>query len=141
MIEPYDDIIRLPHHISAVRPQMPMTDRAAQFSPFAALTGYEDAVAETARLTESRIELDEAQKLRIGEKLALLQEHIGEAPAVTVIWFRPDKKKNGGAYTASSGTIRKIDELEQRLLMSDGTRIPMSDIYNIEGELLTALDP
>ena len=89
MIEPYDDIIRLPHHISAVRPQMPMADRAAQFSPFAALTGFDDAIGETGRLTDERIEMDEDARNILNMKLLVLIDHLNDRPEVTFTCFRP----------------------------------------------------
>ena len=131
----YDDIIGLPHHRSAVRPHMPLTDRAAQFSPFAALTGYESVITETARLTDQRIELDEDAKATITQKLQIIAERIRERPEITVTWFRPDEKKAGGAYLTVTGTVRRIDEYGRTILMTDGTRIPLCDVAALEGEL------
>ena len=131
----YDDIIGLPHHRSANRPHMPASDRAAQFSPFAALTGYEAVITETARLTDQRIELDEDAKTAIAQKLQLVMEHIQERPEITVIWFRPDGKKDGGAYVTVTGAVKRIDEYERVILMTDSTRIPICDVAALEGEL------
>ena len=128
----YDDIIGLPHHRSASRPHMPAGDRAAQFSPFAALTGYEAVITETARLTDQRIELDEDAKTAIAQKLQIVMEHIQERPEITVVWFRPDGKKDGGAYVTVTGTVKRIDEYERAILMTDSTRIPICDVAALE---------
>lgn len=136
----YDDIIHLPHHVSATRPQMPLLDRAAQFSPFAALTGYEAAIKETARLTEDRIELDETGKAVLNEKLRLLMERLNERPEIAVTYFRPDEKKSGGAYVTAAGPVRKIDEYERIIVMEDQTVIPIEQIYEITGQLFARLE-
>ena len=132
----YDDIIDFPHHRSATRPHMPLIDRAAQFSPFAALTGYEAVITETARLTDRRIELDEDAKAAITQKLQIILAHISEQPEITVTWFRPDEKKGGGAYITATGTVWRIDEYEKTILMTDGTRISICDMVALEGKLL-----
>lgn len=124
----YDDIIGLPHHRSATRPHMPPAGRAAQFSPFAALTGFEAVIAETARLTDGWIELDEDEKAVISRKLQTVMEHIRERPEITVTWFRPDGKKDGGAYLTVTGAVKRIDEYERIILMTDGTRIPIDNV-------------
>ena len=131
----YDDIIGLPHHRSAVRPHMPLADRAAQFSPFAVLSGYGAVIAETARLTDRRIELDEDEKTVIAQKLQIVAEHIRERPEITVTWFRPDERKEGGAYLTVTGAVRRIDGYDQAILMADGTRVPVCDVAALEGEL------
>ena len=123
MTHRYDDIIDLPHPVSKNHAAMPMTERAAQFSPFAALTGYGDAVAETARLTQERIELDESRKLQIGAVLARAQERIREQPEAVL--------KEGGSYVTVLGRIKKIDELAQTLSLTDGSRIPMADLVEL----------
>ncbi|MEG2421569.1 MAG: hypothetical protein RSB55_08455, partial [Oscillospiraceae bacterium] len=97
MRTPYDDMLHLPHHVSEKHPSMPMLDRAAQFSPFAALTGYDAAVKETARLTDRRVELDEGEKEAIDQRLTLVQERLPDPTEVTITYFVPDKKKAGGA--------------------------------------------
>ena len=125
----YDDIINLPHPTSARHPRMPMIDRAAQFSPFQALTGYGAAIAETARLTGQRIELAEEEKAVLDDKLRLLLETGGKA---VFTYFLPDDRKDGGAYVDAAGTIKKIDLLEGQLLLSDGTLIPIEDILEVE---------
>ena len=125
----YDDIINLPHPSPAKHPRMPMSDRAAQFSPFAALTGHGAAIEETARLTDRRIELTEEEKTVLDEKLRLLLETGGEG---MITYFLPDERKDGGAYVAKLGTIKKIDPLEGRVILTDRTAIPIKDILEIE---------
>ncbi|MDD3919735.1 MAG: hypothetical protein PHO41_00960 [Eubacteriales bacterium] len=136
----YDDIMHLPHPVSSVHPPMPQADRAAQFSPFAALTGYADAIDETARLTDARVELDEDGKSALDSRLQLLQNSIKAQPEVTVTYFQPDEKKTGGAYVTATGAVQKIDGYRRLLCMTDGTAIPINDIYAIEGELFYGLD-
>ena len=125
----YDDIIDLPHPTSARHPRMPMADRAAQFSPFAALVGHGAAIRETARLTDQKMELTEDEKAALDERLCLLLDTGGEA---VFTYFRPDEKKNGGAYVTAVGSIKKLDLLERRVILSDGTIIPVEDILGIE---------
>lgn len=110
MINPYDDIINLPHHTSVSRPHMSAHDRAAQFSPFAALTGYGSAIAETARLTDARVELDEYTKADLNEKLCIMQERIAQQPEVSITYFQPDKVKTGGAYITAVNAGFKMME-------------------------------
>ena len=129
----YDDIIGLPHPVSAKHPQMAREDRAAQFSPFAALTGYDDAISETQRLTETKRELDEEVKERLNEKIA-------EHPVVKITYFKEDGKKDGGAYLTITGVVRKVKEFEKILQMEDGTEIPVADISGIEGEIYRSDD-
>lgn len=136
----YDDIIDLPHHVSATHAQMPIGDRAAQFSPFAALTGYDAAVREAARLTEDRAELSEKSGLILDEKLQLLLEHIGQRPAVTITYFLPDKKKDGGAYVKAAGPVKRVVEADREIIMLDGTRIPLEEIISMDGELFRAVE-
>ena len=128
----YDDIIDLPHHVSSTRPRMPMIDRAAQFQPFRALTGYEDAVRETARLTDRRIELTEEEKARLDAALQRLMDSISRRPQVSVTWFQPDKRKAGGAYVTTTGRLKKIDDLEGVLILLGGERIVIEDILDIQ---------
>ena len=128
----YDDIIDLPHHVSSTRPRMPMIDRAAQFQPFRALTGYEDAVRETARLTDRRIELTEEEKDRLDAALQRLMDSISSRPQVSVTWFQPDKRKAGGAYVTTTGRLKKIDDLEGVLILLGGERIVIEDILDIQ---------
>lgn len=132
---PYDDIIHLPHPVSTKHPQMSVADRAAQFSPFAALTGYDAAIKETARLTEDRVELDEEAKLRLDDKLRMVQEMLIEQPELLVTYFQADNRKSGGCYITVRGSVKKIDVYEQVLVLTEGLQIPIRDIYELEGEL------
>ena len=127
----YDDIINLPHHVSRKHPQMSIHDRAAQFAPFAALTGHGEAIAETARLTDRKIELDDYERLKLDEKLLILQEHIMEMPEISVTYFCPDKKKEGGKYVPITKALRKINDMERTLLMEDGMQIRIEDILEV----------
>ncbi len=137
----YDDIINLPHHVSSRHPQLSALDRAAQFSPFAALTGHDAAIQETARLTEEFVELDEDGKEALDERLQLIREVLrhrgasGDMPEIEVTYFRPDQKKSGGAYVTVRGKVKKIDEYNRRLHFEDQTVIPMERLCSIEGEL------
>lgn len=128
----YDDIINLTHHVSADRPHMPMIDRAAQFSPFAALTGYDAAIVETARLTDTKRDLSEEQKENISKRLHSLQSRLKTDPGVTVTYFVPDSRKAGGAYRTITGTAKKVDEYSGVLEMSNGITIPFDDILSLE---------
>ena len=134
MTGPYDDILHLPHPTSKRHPRMPIADRAAQFSPFAALTGHKAAIEETARVTERRIELDEDAKEQLDQTLQLLMERIDEQPEITVTWFSPDKKKAGGQYHTATGKLKRIDTQESRLILTDGTQIPLEDLLEIRIE-------
>lgn len=136
----YDEIMGLPHHISKTRPQMPMSDRAAQFAPFAALTGYDAAIKETGRLTDERIELDVEALSALDMKYQLLMEALDEAPEVTITYFQPDERKAGGKYLTATGAVKKVDDFERRITMQDGTKIPMDDILSIDGELFLSLE-
>ena len=136
----YDEIMGLPHHVSKARPQMPMSDRAAQFAPFAALTGYDAAIEETGRLTDERIELDEEALTALDMKYQLLMDAFDDAPEVTITYFQPDERKNGGKYITATGTVKKVDDFERRIAMQDGTKIPMDDVLSIDGELFSSLE-
>ena len=127
----YDDIIGLPHHVSSTRPHMPMLDRAAQFQPFRALTGYEDAVQETARYTDEKVELTENEKALLDMELQRLSDDIANRPQVTLTCFRPDKRKSGGAYVTTTGRLKKIDDIEGALILVSGERIVIEDIIEI----------
>lgn len=131
----YDDIIHLPHHVSATRPHMTVVDRAAQFSPFAALTGYDAAIKETARLTDERIEPDEYIKCALSDRLQILLDRMKEHPEITITYFQPDKKKSGGTYVAIIGTAKKIDEFKRVVVMFNGTVIPIDEIISIDGQI------
>lgn len=128
----YEDILYLPHHVSGTRRQMSMTDRAAQFSPFAALTGYDAAIRETARLTDSSVDLEGDEKAVLNGRLQLLSGCLDREPRITVTYFVPDRRKSGGAYETVEGRVRKIDPLEQALFLGDGTRIPFDRIRYLE---------
>ena len=128
----YDDIINLPHHVSAARPHMPMLDRAAQFMPFRALTGYEDAVRETARLTEEKPELTEDEKALLDVRLQRLAEEIAGQPGMTLTYFQPDQKKAGGAYVSVTGRLKKIDDAAGVLILTGGERILIENILDIQ---------
>ncbi len=127
----YDDITNLPHHISPTRQRMSMHDRAAQFAPFAALVGYDDAVAETARLTEARPELDEQEQQAINERLAYIADHIHEQPEVRIKYFVPDEHKSGGAIVGISGKVKKISATDGILMFADGNSLLIRDIICI----------
>ena len=128
----YDDIINLPHHKS-------MIDRAAQFSPFAALPCYGDAVKETARITDAKIELDESEKALINEKLLMIAEHLDNKPLVSITYFNPDTKKKGGEYLTITGTVKKLDVYNNQIKMTDGTTVKFDDIISVESDLFTEL--
>lgn len=136
----YDDIINRPHHTSPTRPRMSAENRAAQFSPFAALTGYEAAVKETARLIDKRVELDEYEKAALDERLQLIKDNLDCEPEIEFIYFVPDKKKFGGEYRTLVGTIKKIKEYERQILLYDGTVIHIDEIYSVDGALFNAMD-
>lgn len=131
----YDDIIHLPHPTSKKYPRMSVRDRAAIFSPFSALSGHGAAIAETARLTDQRMELNEDAKVELDRRQAVLLEHIGEQPEVTVTWFRPDDRKEGGIYVTTVGRAKKIDEFKRILSMVSGQKIVLDDIVQIESQL------
>lgn len=131
----YSDIINLPHHVSKTRPQMPMSDRAAQFSPFAALTGYDDAVKETARLTDRKIELDEEQLQKLDRKFQRIIDAAAEHPEVTFTYFVQDEKKDGGRYVELTDTIRTVDEVNRLIITRSGAQISMDDVLNIDSAL------
>jgi len=136
----YDAIINLPHHVSATRPRMSMIDRAAQFSPFAALTGYDAAIKETGRLTDRRIELSEDERIVLDRKQQILLDHINDRPEVSVTYFVPDERKDGGAYVTVTGQVKKVDEFERLLILTDGSKIPLDEIQDLSGELFRVLE-
>ena len=136
----YDEIINLPHHVSAIHPQMSMHDRAAQFSAFAALRGYDEAIIETGRITDKWVELDEYEKYMLDNKLQLIKKHISEQPKITITYFELDSLKDGGAYITITGIIRKINTSEKFIVMADGSIINIEYISQIEGELINSID-
>ena len=131
----YDDIIDLPRPISPSHPRMPLSDRAAQFSPFAALTGYEAALEETARFTEQKTELSEDMKTIINEKIQIIIDRLDDKAEVRITYFVPDKKKSGGAYVTSVGIVKTVDSYERRIVMADKTSIPIDQIWDIDGDI------
>ena len=136
----YSDIINMPHHVSNNRPQMSIRDRAAQFAPFAALTGYDDAVRETARQTNQKIELLDEQVAILNEKILFLIEKIKDDLEITITYFIPDKKKEGGAYTTVKGIVKKIDEYNKLIIMNDGREIMMDSIFDLQGDVFSIFD-
>ena len=135
MSSQYDDIIDMPHHVSKKHPRLSMEQRAAQFAPFAALTGYESAIKETARVTDEFIELDDNSKDILDVKLQILQENIANHPQVTIIYFQPDNKKEGGSYITCNNIIKKIDVYNKAIIMLDETVIRISMIIDIKGDI------
>ena len=135
----YDDIINLQHHELTTRQRMPIANRAASFSPFASLTGYDEAVKETARLTSERIEIDEGTKEVLNDKLRIAVEKADGEPEVAITYFVPDSKKSGGAYVTAKGVIKRIDEYERLVIFTDKSTIPIDDIYAIEGDIYNGL--
>ena len=137
----YDDIIDLPHHTSAKHPRLPMSSRAAQFAPFAALTGFESVIAEEGRLTDSFTELDDDRKEDIDLRLELLAGMTGDSPEATFMYFIPDAKKEGGSYSTVTGRIKKIDDIERIITLKSGVRIPIDSIFSITGEVFAEYFP
>ena len=128
----YKDIISLPHHVSKTRKSMSLYNRAAQFAPFAALTGYDDAIKEAARLTEQKNELSDELKNKLNQKINLIIENIKLQPEVVITYFVKDKTKSGGFYKTISGKVKRIDEVEKFLLLTDKTKINLNDINNLQ---------
>lgn len=131
----YDDIINLPHPVSTKHPQMSVIDRAAQFSPFAALTGYDAAIAETARQTTEKAQLGEDAREVLDRKQQLLIDMIHGQPEVSVTYFVPDKRKTGGSYVTATGNVKKFDMHRRTMVMTDGTSVPLDDILELESSL------
>ncbi len=140
MTKRYDDIIHFQHPTSSKHPRMATLRRAAQFSPFAALTGYEGTIQETARLTDAKAELDEDKVAVLDMKLRFLADHLSECPEVSIKYFKPDGKKEGGSYRVITGIIKRIDAYEQTIVMLDATAILISDIFEITGTHLSEFD-
>ena len=136
----YDDIIELPHHTSKKHTHMSIYDRSAQFSSFAALNGHSDAIKETARLTERKIELDDDEIYEINQRLSIIKNNISIQPKISVTYFRPDENKEGGAYILESGDVRRIDEYEKTIIMTNGNHIHINDIKNIDGEIFDIIE-
>ena len=131
----YDDIINLPHHVSQKHPQMSLYARSAQFAPFAALTGYEDAIKQTSRETSEKIDIDDELKSILDSKLQIIMEQIKNKPEISITYFIPDLKKNGGSYITVTGIVKKIDLYNQHIYLTNDTEIPINDIINISGEI------
>lgn len=127
----YDDIIRLPHPDSSKHPRMSLYDRAAQFSPFAALTGHSAAIAETGRLTDQRMELDEYEMARVDAELQHLQELLPGRPTASITYFVPDERKNGGSYQTVTGEVKRIDAVTGVIQMTDRREIPIEDVFSV----------
>ena len=136
---PYEDIVNLPRPVSKKHPEPPLSERAARFAPFAAITGYEEMVLEEARVTEEKIELDECALTMIDKRLNILQNHLSQSPEITVTYFVPDKKKNGGAYRIITGVAKRIDPYKKLLIINGDEKIQIEDIYKLESELFRAL--
>ena len=132
MSQSYEDIIDLLHPTSVRHPRMPRISRAAQFSPFAALTGHEAAITETARPTDQKMELTEDAKAELDQIQKMLLEHIAEQPEIAVTWFRPDERKEGGAYVTTIGRLKRMDEVHRMLWLTNGDRISLGDIIEIK---------
>lgn len=136
----YADIIDLPHYQSDTRPKMSNYDRAAQFSPFAALTGHADSIKETARLTDEYSEPSEEMKAIMNEKILLLMEQLENQPEITITFFKPDEKKQGGAYITITGVVKKIKTYERQIQMTTGDLIPIDMIFDINGDIFGSLE-
>ncbi|MBR4866690.1 MAG: hypothetical protein IKU11_08375 [Clostridia bacterium] len=132
MKDTYEDIIHLPHHVSKTRPPMSMADRAAQFSPFAALTGYDDAIRETGRLTDEKLESGEERLAVLNTQFRILMDHLADHPEISVTYFVPDGRKSGGAYVTARGRVKKVNDFDRLLILQDGLRIPMDDVVEME---------
>lgn len=135
MTEDYSDIINLPHPVSKNHPQMPMAARAAQFAPFAALTGYDSVIHETERLTDKQVELEDYDNNQLNRVFTRLMEHLNEHPQIVVSYFKPDERKDGGSYMTVSGRLKKIDELGHAMIMEEGISIPIPMVTSIEIKL------
>lgn len=129
----YDDIIHLPHPVSPTRRRMTAEERAAQFAPFAALTGFGAVIVETARTTDARIELDEYGRERLDARLRVLQEALADEPVVTATYFVPDERKDGGAYVTAQGVVKKLDVYERQIVFTDGRAVSFDDLYALDG--------
>ncbi len=134
----YDDIIDRPNPTSPRHPRMSLQDRAAQFSPFAALTGHEAAIRETARLTQEMRELSEEEQAKLNDKLQVIREHLGQDISVTFTYFKPDDRKEGGVYATHTGEVKRVNDVEHTIILADGMVIPTQHIREIESDLFTA---
>ena len=139
-IDKYQDIINLPHHVSKKHPQMSRYERAAQFAPFAALSGYEDIIKEEGRLTDNRIEINEEAKFILDRKMQILMNSIDKKPFISVTYFVPDERKSGGEYVSINECIKKIDVLKQIIVTENGIVVPVIEIVDMQGEIFNNLD-
>ena len=137
MTDNYDDIIHLSRHVSKRHPQMSLYNRAAQFAPFAALMGYGEAIAETARQTTPKIEIMEDDRQLMDRKLLLLTNHLEEEPMVSITFFQPDRRKSGGQYLTITGVVKAIRTNERIIIMKDRTKISIDAIVGLEGEVFS----
>ena len=137
MTDNYNDIIHLPRHVSKRHPQMSLYNRAAQFAPFSALTGYGAAIAETARQTNSKIEMMEDDRQLMDRKLSILTTCLEEEPTITITYFQPDGRKDGGQYLTITGVVKAIRTNERIIMMKDRTKISIDTIVGLEGELFS----
>lgn len=137
-MEKYKDIINLPHKQSSKRPHMSLLDRAAQFAPFAALVGYDDAIKETGRLTDERIEMSEENLAVLNTRYQILADNLHKEQEVTITYFVPDIYKTGGSYITTTGVVKKLDTYERLITMVDGTRILMDDVLTLDGDIFSA---
>lgn len=138
--EIYADIIDLPHHELTTRQRMPVINRAASFSPFAALTGYDEHIREAGRLTDERTDLDEDTKQKLNERLRIALDMADVQPQIKITYFLPDERKSGGSYVEYTGVLMRVDEYEKKIILTDKTQIPIDDIYEIEGEIFNCLE-
>ena len=136
----YDAILHLPHHVSEKHPPIPMEERAAQFSPYAALTGFGAVIDETRRLTDPRHMLSEEALSHLNRQYQLLLERLPDRPEITLTYFQPDAKKDGGAYLTLTGRVKKVEAYEQRLVLEDGTAIAMENIMSMEGKVFAEME-
>lgn len=136
----YDDIINLPHYVSKKHNRMSIEARSAQFAPFAALTGYSEAIKETARITDKKIEIDDGLKEILNNKLQYIKENIDKKINITFTYFIPDNKKAGGKYIEKVGIVKKVDMLEQNIMLYDKTKIPINNIINITGDIFKEIE-
>lgn len=138
--EIYADIIDLSHHELTTRQRMPVINRAASFSPFAALTGYDEHIREAGRLTDERTDLDEDTKQKLNERLRIALDMADVQPQIKITYFLPDERKSGGSYVEYTGVLMRVDEYEKKIILTDKTQIPIDDIYEIEGEIFNCLE-
>lgn len=131
----YDDIINLPHHVSKRHQQMSLEARSAQFAPFATLTGYNNIIQEAARLTSDRKYIDEEQKLIIDSKIQIIQEKLYSKPTITITYFKPDIKKEGGMYLTVTGNVKKVDKFNKLIILEDGTKINILEVVELKGNI------